>query len=75
MVTEEDLNNAVFTVLASPEYGPIEYSRSGIYYLLKEVKKLLPDTKATITCQDIEEMTKQDRRERKAPKFYVSYDG
>ena len=71
MITEEDLNNALLTVLSAGE--PIPYTQSGIDYLLREVKKLLPDPKATITCQDIYEVSIEDKATRKAPKFYVSY--
>lgn len=71
MYTEEDVSNAVWKVLFAEER--IDYSQEGVKYLMKKVKKLLPDSKVIITCQDLEEVSVQDREERKAPKITVTY--
>ena len=71
MYTEEQVRDVVLQVLSAEVRIP--YTQDGIDYLLKEVKKLLPDPKATITCQSIEDLSVTDRLERNIPVFYVSY--
>lgn len=71
MYTEDEVKRAVLQVLSDPVRIP--YTEDGINYLLKEVKKLLPDPKAIITCQSIEDMSASDRLERKIPEFTVTY--
>lgn len=71
MYTEDEVKGAVLQVLSTEIRIP--YTEVGVNYLLKEVKKLLPDPKAIITCQSIEDMSASDILERKIPEFTVTY--
>lgn len=71
MYTEDELNAALFQVLK--EHEKIPYTQDGLDFLLSEVEKLIPKREVVFSIQAIEEMSIQDRAERKLPKITVSY--
>lgn len=71
MITEEELTAAMYKVL--DEHEKIPYTQDGLDFLLTEVEKLIPKREVVITIQPIEELSTQDRAERKLPKITVTY--
>ena len=71
MYTEDELSAALFQVLK--EHEKIPYTQDGLDFLLSEVEKLLPKREVVIQIESIEEMSVQDRAERKLPKITVTY--
>lgn len=71
MYTEDELTAAMYKVLDENEKIP--YTQEGLDFLLSEVEKLLPKRKVVVSIQPIEEMSVQDRAERKLPKITVTY--
>lgn len=73
MYTEDQLNDAMLKVLEKHEKIP--YTEDGLEFLLTETVKLLPrQLQPVFTIQTIEEMSVQDRAERKLPKIMVTYE-
>lgn len=71
MYTEDELNAALFQVLK--EHEKIAYTQDGLDFLLTEVEKLIPKREVVFSIQPIEDMSVQDRAERKLPKITVTY--
>ena len=71
MYTQDELNVALFKVLK--EHEKIPYTQDGLDFLLSEVEKVIPKREVVFSIQPIEEMSAQDRAERKPPKITVSY--
>lgn len=71
MVAEEDLNSALRQVLNENEKIP--YTQDGLDFLLSEVEKLIPKRELVITIQPLEEISAEDRAERKLPKITATY--
>ena len=71
MYTEEEIESALFQILTAR--ARIRYDESGLAYILDELEKKLPAKKIVFSFQPIEEMSVQDRIERKLPKLHVSY--
>lgn len=71
MYTEDELSAALFQILK--EHEKIPYTQDGLDFLLSEVEKLLPKREVVIQIESIEEMSVQDRAERKLPKITVTY--
>lgn len=71
MYTKENIEEELYKILSS---GPrIPYSQVGLSYILDELEKVFPVDEVVFNFQDIEEMTKQDRIERKLPELFVRY--
>ena len=71
MYTEDELNAAMFQVLK--EYEKIPYTQDGLDLLLTEVEKLIPKREVVFSIQSLEEISVEDRAERKLPKITVTY--
>ncbi len=71
MITEEDLNAALRQVLK--EHEKIPYTQDGLDFLLSEVEKLIPKREVVFSIQPIEEISAEDRAERKLPKITATY--
>lgn len=71
MYTEDELNAVLFQVLKDHEKIP--YTQNGLDLLLTEVEKIIPKREVVFSIQPIEEMSAQDRAERKSPKITVTY--
>lgn len=71
MYTEQELNEAVFKVV---ERNKVPYTQEGLDFLLEETIKLLPKREIAFQIESIEEMSAQDREERKLPKITVTYE-
>jgi len=72
MYTEEEIESALFQILTGTERIP--YDETGLAYVLDELEKKLPTKKIVFKFQPIEEMSVEDRIERKLPKLHVSYE-
>jgi hypothetical protein len=70
MYTEDELNAAMFKVI---EQNKVPYTQEGLDFLLEETKKLLPKREVVFTIESLEDLSVQNREERKAPKITVSY--
>lgn len=70
MYTEDELNAAMFKVI---EQNKVPYTQEGLDFLLEETKKLLPKREVVFTIEALEDLSVQNREERKAPKITVSY--
>lgn len=71
MYTKDELTAALFQVLK--EHEKIPYTQDGLDFLLSEAEKLIPKREVVIQIESIEEMSVQDRAERKLPKIIVTY--
>lgn len=71
MYTEEEITAAMLRVL--DEHEKIPYTQDGLDFLLNEVEKLIPKREVVFSIQPIEEISAQDRAERKLPKITVTY--
>lgn len=69
MYTEQELNDAVFKVV---EQNKIPYTQDGLEFLLEETIKILPKREVVLQIESIEDMSVQDRAERKLPKITVT---
>jgi hypothetical protein len=70
MYTEDELNVAMLKVI---EQNKVPYTQEGLNFLLEEAKKLLPKREVVFTIESLEDLSVQNREERKAPKITVSY--
>lgn len=72
MYTDDEIQSALFQILTSQDR--IRYDDSGLAYILDELKKKLPPKKIVFSFEPIEDMSVQDRIERKLPKLHVTYE-
>lgn len=49
------------------------YTEDGLKFLLDEVEKIIPKKEAIFSIQSINDLSVQDRAERKSPKITVTY--
>lgn len=70
MYTEEEINEAMFKVI---EQNKVPYTQDGLDFLLEETKKFLPKREMVFAIESLEDMSVQDRAERKLPKISVKY--
>lgn len=71
MYTEDELNSALHKVLN--EHEKIPYTEEGLKFLLDEVEKIIPKKETIFSIQSIDDLSVQDRAERKLPKITVTY--
>lgn len=71
-ISVEDVEKAFRKVLEDHEKIP--YTLEGLDTLLTEVNKLLPKRDFIIDIQPIEDLSAQDRAERKLPEITIRYD-
>lgn len=69
MITEQDIYSAIMKILK--EYEKVSNTKNGLDFLLAEVQKLTPLGAYTISIQPLEELSDEDRLERKLPKIIV----
>lgn len=73
MYTEQELTDALLKVV---EQNKIPYTQDGLEFLLEETIKILPKREVVLqieSIESIEDMSVQDRAERKLPKITVTY--
>ena len=71
MYDEDELNSALRQVLNQNEKIP--YTQDGLDFLLTEVEKLIPKREVVFSIQPLEEISVEDRAERKLPKITITY--
>lgn len=71
MNTEQYVHSVIAKVLKDNE--KVVWTQRGLDFLLTEVYKILPTSKFIISSQSLEEMSAQDRAERKLPTITVEY--
>lgn len=71
MISDEEIESALYGILTGSKL--IGYDKAGLKYIVDELGKIYPPNKVVFSFQNIEEMSVQDRIERKLPKIYVNY--